>query len=169
LRRGGEYAKARPLLDRLSRGTVDDWVRNASGDLLKRIEAFERESASSVRDDGRREPSQAVGSADYLAMFRKLAEGEERVAATLTAIECTRGRVALAITVNGQPARVRVRRLDGIEFIAYRNDLEGQVKCGPRLAAEQVLVTYRPEKTPDDGTLGEAVAVEFPPADYRPN
>ena len=169
LARGGEYAKARPLLDRLSRGAVDDWVRNASGDLLKRIEAFERESASSVRDDGRREPSQAVGSADYLAMFRKLAEGEERVAAMLTAIECTRGRVALALTVNGQPARVHVRRLDGIEFIAYRNDLEGQVKCGPRLAAEQVLVTYRPEKTPDDGTLGEAVAVEFPPADYRPN
>jgi hypothetical protein len=102
-------------------------------------------------------------------MFRKLAEGEERVAATLTAIECARGHVVLAITVKGQPAKVRVRRLDGIEFIAYRDDLQGQVKCGPRDGAEQVLVTYRPEKTSADGTIGDAVAVESPPADYRPN
>ena len=71
--------------------------------------------------------------------------------------------------VNGRPARIRVRRLDGIEFIAYRDDLQGQVRCGPRTSAEPVLVTYRPEKTSTDGTLGDAVAVEFPPADFREN
>ena len=170
LTRGGEYSKAKPLLDRMARGAADDWVRNASSDLLRRIEAVEHEAAGRARNEVSEEPRAASSaSADYLPMFRKLGEGEQRVAATLTAIECARGRVALAITVDGRPARVRVGRLDGIEFIAYRDDLQGRVQCGPRSSAEQVLVTYRPEKTSVDGTLGDAVAVEFPPADYRPD
>jgi hypothetical protein len=46
--------------------------------------------------------------------------------------------------------------LDGIEFISYREDLDGAIRCGARTPPEPVYVTWR-----KGGATRQVVAVEF--------
>jgi hypothetical protein len=55
-------------------------------------------------------------------------------------------------------ARFQVARMESVEFITYRTDLQGNVTCGARTPPDPVYVTAR------DGQLdGTVVAIEFLP------
>jgi tetratricopeptide (TPR) repeat protein len=165
----GEYAPAKAILTKLSRSGNDEGVRTAASDLLGRIRRVEAEAATGARDDGRARPlgGGGGGAQTFLPLFRKLGAGEQRVKGTLTAIECAGGRIALVLLVDGRPAKLRVADFQQIEFITYREDLTGQINCGPRPTTDTVLVTYRPETSAGADALGDAVAVEFPPPDFE--
>jgi hypothetical protein len=151
-------------------GAADEWVRRSSADLLTRIRKYEHEVATSPRDDARPAPVESIGATPKLVpVFRTTGAGEERAAALLNAIDCTRDGVTLVVTLDGRQTRLRVPDLAKVQFITYRESREGRVQCGPRLEADRVLVTYRPDASPADGILGDAVAVEFPPEGFGPS
>ena len=100
-----------------------------------------------------------------MPVFREPKPGEERVAGWLTAIECAKTGIVLVARVDGKPFRVHAERFETIDFITYREDRRGSVGCGRRSSEDMVVLTYRPGGT---GVAGEAVAVEFPPANFVP-
>ena len=100
-----------------------------------------------------------------MPIFREPKTGEERVAGWLTAIECGQNGIVLVARVDGKPFRIHADRFEAIDFITYREDLRGSVGCGRRTTEDMVVLTYRPGGS---GIAGEAVAVEFPPANFVP-
>ena len=67
--------------------------------------------------------------------------------------------------MDGKPFRIHAERFEAIDFITYREDLRGSVGCGRRAQEDIVVMTYRPG---GNDIAGEAVAVEFPPANFVP-
>jgi hypothetical protein len=53
-----------------------------------------------------------------------------------------------------------------VEFVTYVQDVEGQIRCGRRAAADAILLTL--QVNPDKRSQGVAVAVEFVPQEYQP-
>jgi len=100
-----------------------------------------------------------------MPVFREPKPGEERVSGWLTAIECGQKGVVLVARVDGKPLRVHADRFESIDFITYRDDLSGSINCGRRSPEDVVVLTFRPGGS---GVAGEAVAVEFPPANFVP-
>ena len=58
------------------------------------------------------------------------------------------------------PMRFSAPRMDAVDYITYREDLKGNVGCGPLAAPARVYVTWRPGSDPD---VRIAVAIEFLP------
>lgn len=156
--------EARPLFQRLTRSR-DEWLRRAAGDALQRIEHGQSPLGPGAPPDLTESDSSATGST-FVPAFRTPAAGEARIAGFLAAIDCGAEGVSLAIAVKGEPARVRVVRLEDVEFITYRAELAGRVTCGARETPEPVVVSYRPAAE-GAGVLGDAVAVEFLPDGYE--
>ena len=92
--------------------------------------------------------------------------GESRYAGHLTSIECGDKGIVLVVKVDDEVVRARAPKFDVVEFITYRDDIRGQVECGPRKPPARVLVTLRL----DAGARirGAASAVEFVPDDFEP-
>lgn len=103
-----------------------------------------------------------------IPVFRDVKPGETRVFGSLTSIECGPGRVTLVLRVGDRTLRLSTASFDRIEFISFRDDLKGQVRCATRTPADPVYVTWRGT---DDGGAGlhtESVAVEFTPRGFTP-
>lgn len=97
--------------------------------------------------------------------LRVVGPGEQRIAGTLTAIECvSTGLIVVAAGPIG-PIRLRAKEFKAIDFISYRDDLRGSVSCGAQPPGT-VLVTFRPDA--DATTAGIAVAIEYLPAGFKP-
>ena len=64
--------------------------------------------------------------------------------------------------VNNQPGggAFEARAIEAIDFISYRSDLTGEIRCGPRTPPDHVYVTWRPAPSSARGML---VAIEFLP------
>ena len=93
-------------------------------------------------------------------------EGEQRCG-QLVRVECDEGGVQLFVAVGAaSPLRLRADALSRVRFVTYTTEVKtGALTCGPREPANAVLVTYRPAAAGADSS-GEAVAVEFVPADW---
>jgi hypothetical protein len=93
-------------------------------------------------------------------IYRDLAAGERRVEAILESIECGTSRALFHVRTADGPMRFTAPRMDAVDYITYREDLKGNVGCGPLAAPARVYVTWRPGGDPDERT---AVAIEFLP------
>lgn len=184
LERKQDFARARGLLDQIIRNASDDAVRSGAQEMLARVTDFERRKAAreaqhaapgpagsaqapseAARSQARNGPSPLAPR--FIPVFRSTKPGESRVHGTLVAIECGRGEIVLVTrTDQGVSLRAHASRFDDIEFISYRDDLKGQIKCGARTPADPVLLTFNPD--PGSSTSGAVVAVEFVPLDYTP-
>ncbi len=157
-----EFPAAHQVLDRLARGATTPAVRETANSMLATVRRYEaqpaRPSADSPSATSTREPR-------VMPVFREPKPGEERVAGWLTAIECGKNGIVLVARVDGKPFRIHAERFEAIDFITYREDLRGSVGCGRRAQEDIVVMTYRPG---GNDIAGEAVAVEFPPANFVP-
>ena len=180
LSRKEDYARSLAVLEQIIAYGSDERVREDARQMRAHINDFlkrkaEWEANRTGRDDSQAPPSSAnqssvgSGSGGRLVLdLRKLGPGESRVAGTLVAIECPpRGPIALVVRVDGASMRAHAAKFDDIDFISYRDDLKGQVRCGPRTPADRVLLTIRPDANSTNS--GGAVAVEFVPDNYKPN
>ena len=184
LARKQDFARARVLLEQIVRNASDEVVRSDAQQTLARIADIERSKAAwEASRAGRGAAAAAEGptgdpahgqpgarssaSASTLILdLRALKPGESRMFGTLVSIQCRGGIVLVARTDGGASVRVHASKFDDIDFVSYRDDLRGQVQCGPRTPADRVLLTFKPD--PNSTTSGTAVAVEFVPLDYTP-
>jgi Flp pilus assembly protein TadD len=160
-------ADARTILAPVAASADDEAMRMAAQSVLKRIDDFEarraeyekRRAAAGVTEASAERFSGPV----VVPELRTPQAGEERVFGVLSAIECV-GSLRLVIKQDGPDIRVHAAGFESIAFVSFREDLKGEISCGPRKTQDPVLVTYRPG--PVDGSLGEVVAVEFVPLSY---
>lgn len=168
-----EYGDARIVLDHLVRTAADERIRNDATQQLEQLARFEErrqgtQSGGSGFDAADRPAAgpPAAGSG-FVPILRPLQEGENRIAARLRAIECGPHGIGLVLEQDGgAEIRLRAPRFEEVEFIAYRDDLSGQITCGERKPADLVYVTYRPDAA--HGGAGLLVAVEFLPEGFAP-
>jgi tetratricopeptide (TPR) repeat protein len=164
-----DFAGARPLAAHLASRAKNESVRAAAGQLLGYLEDHERRTAEwkatgAGRDDAVGLPVDTPGRAGYQLAFRQLSDGEARLFGRLTGIECTRAGVVVTVESDGKLLKPIAPDFGRIDFVSFRSDLTGEIKCGPR--AEPVMLVYRPD--PADRSRGTVVAIEFVPLDYVP-
>jgi tetratricopeptide (TPR) repeat protein len=184
LARKQDFARARLLLEQIVRNASDEVVRSDARQTLARIADIEQSKAAwDASRAGRGAAAAAEGptgdpahgqpgarssapASTFVLDLRAVKPGESRMFGTLVSIQCRGGIVLVARTDGGASVRVHAAKFDDIDFVSYRDDLRGQVQCGPRAPADRVLLTFKPD--PNSTTSGTAVAVEFVPLDYTP-
>jgi hypothetical protein len=160
------FAAARQILEPLMapgypehvRETARTWMSNIGRMEQIRAAAAERQAAPGTPEPPGAAP---VPPAQFVPIFRTTMTGETRVEGTLERIDCPlRGPVKLHVRTASGVSILEAPRLDGIEFISYRQELSGNVSCGPWTPPPHVYVTWR--EGPKAGTQ-VVVAVEFLP------
>jgi tetratricopeptide (TPR) repeat protein len=177
LSRRGEFDAARSAIAPVMSGLYPAGVRDSARSLMGYVLAAEDRRRAGARDDvsaflaasgSRSIPVPGIdgprrqddGSPRFVPDFRAVQTGEERVEGTLERIDCANGRATFGLKEGGGPGPL-TGQLSDVDFISYRDDLTGGVKCGVQPQPMRVYVTWRAGGQPAaDKTV---VAVEFLP------
>jgi hypothetical protein len=176
LARRGEFVAARTVVGPLMTGTYPPGVRDSARSLMSYIVEAETRRREGHRDDiatvlavsgsksvpvpGIEQPRRPdEGRPRFVPEFRAVLAGEVRLEGTLDRIDCAAGGQATFHLQDADAPGPLVGRLGDIDFIAYRDDLDGGVKCGVLPRPMRVFVTWRAQ--PDSPKI--VVAVEFLP------
>jgi hypothetical protein len=107
-------------------------------------------------------PRTGAGPTKFRPAFRPLQEGEQRLDGMLERIDCPAGKPAVFHVRTATESIELEAAMREVQFVTFRDDLNGGVTCGPRTAM-RVYATWR------DGTSSRhekvVVAVEFLPRD----
>lgn len=99
--------------------------------------------------------------------LRPLNAGESQGEGRFVALDCTdRAVVARFAAPDGAAFDVSSNDLGSIQFISYRTDVVGSLRCGSRSGEERVLVTWVSSDGAPAGTGRSLVSVEFLPDGY---
>jgi hypothetical protein len=176
--RRGEFDAARAAIAPLMSGLYPPGVRDSARSLMGYVVAVEERRKAGARDDvsnflaasGSKSvpvpgidepPRQTDGSPKFIPSFRAVQAGEARVEGTLERIDCAAsGTATFGLRDDGRPVPLRAR-LSDVEFITYRDDLTGGVKCGAMPPEMHVYITWRAGGQPAGDR--KVVAVEFLP------
>ncbi|HJR60624.1 MAG TPA: hypothetical protein VJ813_14535 [Vicinamibacterales bacterium] len=162
----GEFASARALLGPLMSTAVPSETREYARNVMSQaVTAEQARTRSAARTGGATDspgdpPRFATGF--VVPLFRELRAGEQRLEAAFERIECPRDGLILHVRIGGRLARYSAATFEAVEFLSYRDDLTGPVRCGPRVPPDRIYLTWRPA-TGQAGSDGIAVAVEFLP------
>jgi hypothetical protein len=176
--RRGEFDAARSVIAPLMSGLYPPGVRDSARNLMGYIVDVENRRRTGRPDDvgaflsasgsksipvpGVDQPRlQDDGPPRFVAEFRAVQAGEERVDGVLERIDCAgNGKATFGLREPGSRSPL-TGQLNEVEFITYRDDLTGGVKCGALPQPMRVYVTWRAGEQPAaDRTV---VAVEFLP------
>ncbi len=173
------YPEAAKVLRSLIATTPSPEVRESATNVLRQIDDYQRmRAASAARAAAARNSPAAAGGTlpdstttsdpaggRFVASFRKVGPGEERVEGELERIDCAAKSVAFVLKVPEGTARFDAAALDQIEFITYRDDLRGSIGCGPLLGGPKKVYVTR-AISPDRKT-SRVIAVEFLPREKK--
>jgi tetratricopeptide (TPR) repeat protein len=163
-----EYTKARSVLGPLMTNPAAAGIRERVRTQLASIADAERAAAAAATSAA---PAPETPPGGPLLDLRRLQSGEERTAGLLARIDCDRKKgVTFHVRVESRTEEYRAVRFQDVEFVSYRDDLAGEVKCGARETEDLVYVTWKEAApaaagAPPSKTI---VAVEFLPKDYKP-
>lgn len=103
----------------------------------------------------------------YILPLRKPEAGEEQVLGLLLRVDCDAKGVTFIVKVGEQTLKLRTTEFDNIQFTTFTPDVSGEMHCGARNPANNVVITFRPAKAANAKFNGEPVAVEFVPKDFE--
>ena len=156
--RSREYGTARYLFDRSLSNPLATSLHDHVRSQLQYIAKVEHAAAETPDVEAPSDPSGRVSILD----LREPREDEERAAGLLTNIDCAGGGMTLHVRIKGELAQFRASAFQEIQFITYRDELRGKIRCGARDPEDLIYITWRPT-----GAQKVPVAVEFLPAGYR--
>ena len=175
-----EFARAQALLGPVAAASPTPEFKAAARELLGQLAGMKNAELAleRARQSIPTGPSPGAGTPPGDApsgpprttfIYRKTGEHERRVEGILSAIQCARGAIVVAIRDGAATRRFFAPALDQIDFITYRDDLSGSVSCGPQAGAMRVYLTSRApapgEPALPAGTEGRVVAIEYLPKD----
>ncbi len=103
----------------------------------------------------------------YIFPLRKPEAGEEQVLGLLVRVDCDAKGVTFIVKVGERTLKLRTTEFDNLQFTTFTPDVSGEMKCGARNPANNIVVTFRPSKDARAKFDGEPVAVEFVPKDFE--
>jgi hypothetical protein len=165
--RMGDFAAARniagPLLRNDNTSEVRESARNLMGYIVQLESAAKEEKAAAEALNKPASPVDDVPppSAEPRPLFRDLRPGEQRIEGMLERIECVKGSAVFHVRASDGPARAVAPRMADVEFLTYRDDLTGNIGCGPLKTPMSVYLTWRADSAKP--AVKVAVAVEFLP------
>jgi hypothetical protein len=165
-----DFAAARNVAGSLMSSPYSAELRESGRTLMRHI--LQLQGAAQSQGSRSSEPAAAPSSASdrtegpatqaLRPAFRALQAGEQRIEGGLERIECPPGGSAVFhLRTAGGPISAAAARMAEVEFITYRDDLSGSVRCGALDAALPVYLTWRPGSGAADGKM--AIAIEFLP------
>jgi hypothetical protein len=110
--------------------------------------------------------AEAFGSALNEAL-RKPREGETRLRAVLTRIECGPKGLVFVFKAGERQLRLTSVGFAGLHIVAYTREAGAELSCGARKTETPVVVTYRAPADARAKSAGSLVALEFVPADFQ--
>jgi hypothetical protein len=143
--------QARSLMSQVVR------IESAAGEAQGRRRQYE----SAAPDDRAGPRNTGAETGAIQPVFRKIQDGEQRTEGLLERIECVRQGVVLHVRVGDAVNLFAAPRFEAIDFISYRDEIQGALKCEPRTPADPIYITWRPPVAPVKE--GIAIAVEFLP------
>lgn len=176
------YAAARQTLGRIN--PHDAQLRDRAEALIREIALIEealltprdhKEVASSVErrtstqaDDAQFETVEHTDPSDHLRdALRKPADGESQVQGTLVRIDCDDKGFTLVLRVGQRSLSLRTVGFRNLNFKSFTADAGREITCGPRMAGNNVVVTYvRPAELRSQ-IAGVTKSIEFVPSDFK--
>jgi tetratricopeptide repeat protein/uncharacterized protein DUF1570 len=114
-------------------------------------------------------PRESAPQGVFIPSLRTLVAGESRVFGLFSAVECGRDAITLTISVDSRTFHFSASKFDDVEFISYRPEPPGTVKCGSIQPPVRVLATYiLHDGQTTTGLDGRLVAIELLPDGYTP-
>ena len=106
--------------------------------------------------------AQAIGDA-----LRKPQEGETRIRAVLTRIECGPKGLVFVLKAGERTLRLTAAGFGGLHLVNFSQEADSQLTCGARKTETSSVVTYRAAADARAKTDGSLVALEFVPANFQ--
>ena len=164
----GEYQAARTLLGPLLTPAYPANVRDSARRFLGTIASVENSMAqrNAAAAGGLGVKTTVATRTDVpepvvRPLFREMKSGEERLEGTLERIDCTAdGAPTFSVRTATEVVKAGAAKFADVEFLTYRNDLKGNISCGPVTPALPVYLTWRAGATAGSRL---AVALEFLP------
>ena len=191
-----DFKTARQLLEPIARNNAQPGLQASAQSMLSQLIAFEEqlakynarreEAGSSAGGDGgaerpvlrTRETPGATGNTGTVVTgegdrYRLLREsmraprdGEQRVRGLLMRIDCSAKGVTFTVKVGERMLKLHSQALDGVQFRSWTPEISGDITCGARNPANDVVVIYHAPKDARTGNDGELVALDFVPKDF---
>ena len=99
--------------------------------------------------------------------LRQPQEGETRVSAALTRIECGPKGLVFVLKTGDRTLRLAAAGFGGLHLVNFNREADTQLTCGARKSETPSVVTYRAAADARAKTDGSLVALEFVPADFQ--
>lgn len=121
-------------------------------------------SGEATESTGLASMGRSGGRSRVVPSLRSLRSGEDQVEAQFASLDCSdRAVVARFVTPDGASVGVSTADPGAVQFISYRPDVTGSLRCGRRSGTERVLVTWVSSDSAPARTGRELIAVEFLP------
>ncbi len=101
-------------------------------------------------------------------MMRAVRDGESQAFGTLRAVDCASGSVRFTIETDGRTVVAAAARMEDVDLVAFLDDKDFALSCGPHVSSDRVYLTWRPDTKWGSQSVGTAVALEFVPASHVP-
>jgi hypothetical protein len=146
----------------------DDRLISRISSLIKATASLEKEWSRHTSDGSHAEEETRDFTPPSLeSALRKLGAGEARVRGRLLRVDCDQQGIGFPVMVGQSTVNLRADALDQVRFITFTSDVRGEVTCGSRTPADDVVVTYLSPKGGRSRRDGTVVSVEFVPRDFE--
>ncbi len=153
------------------RAAREEYERGGGGEprLKTREEVSADPSAELPERRGRTDDELAAEalSSSLNDALRRPREGETRVRAVLTHIECGQKGLVFVLRAGERTLRLAAAGFGGLHIVAYTREAGAELACGARKVEAPSVVTYRAAPNARAKTDGSLVALEFVPADFK--
>ena len=175
-----DYVKARPLLEKVVAGNVENRVKRHAEKLLATLTNIEQQRAQ--KEASRRSRSVSLGmtttpdftssappdpSSELREVLRMPTAGERQVQGKLVSIECEPGGLVFVVKTDDKTLRLRTDTFQQVKRTTYTEDVRGSITCGVRKPENAVVVCYVPGVDGRSRVDGKLSSVEFVPSEFR--
>lgn len=138
--------------------------------LIVRDEADRREPADTTTAGPRKSAEEQMAEAMSQALndsLRKPEDGETRLSAVLTRIECSAKGLVFVLKTGDRTLRLTAAGFGGLYLVNFGQPTESELTCGARKSETPAIVTYRASPDARAKTDGSLVALEFVPVNFQ--
>lgn len=165
------FSPDQPALAGLAEKRTEPQAKGRKRSNRRRIGAATSKS-STAQSTGSQQPALPTSQGSLSQMryelpIRKPGAGESQERGLLERVDCN-GNVATFIVRVGQGIlKLHAANFNAVQYRTYTPEVSGEITCGARNPASNVVVTFRPSKDARSKFNGEVIAVEFVPKDFE--